>query len=257
MSDGIFITPGWWGMLETPSVEGFGASPVFVEKVVPLKTGKGLLKLEFVQAIHPIASSRREVTLQVLFRTEDRLVGELKYLEGMSRTIVLTAVDVDWLRQHCAVFIRRHQYIHWLSRDPELLYPDTLFGRTPEAILRGAPEYSLEASPPMPEKSSFSLDQSYHPFDSWMIARGFGPTAMEHNWYIFMKTGRLLFYLIWSGALIYDVEAVWHGSRLHLGETRVRLDASTPDFHFDQGLLEELIRDTLLGGYAEFLHHRS
>ncbi len=257
MSDGIFITPGWWGMLETPAVEGFGASPVFVEKVVPLKTGNGLLKLEFVQAIHPIASSRREVTLQVLFRTEDRLVGELKYLEGMSRTIVLTAVDVDWLRQHCAVFIRRHLRIHWLSRDPEPLSPDTLFGRTPEAVLRGAPDYSLEHSPPMPEKSSFSLDKSYHPFDSWMIARGFAPTQMEQRWFIFMKNGRLLFGASWTGALIYDVEAVWLEDRLHLGETRVRNGASTTDFHFDQRLLEKLIRDTLLGGYAEFLHHRS
>ena len=247
MSDGIFITPGWWGMLETPAVEGFGASPVFVEKVVPLKTGKGLLKLEFVQAIHPIASSRREVTLQVLVRTEDRLVGELKYLEAMSRTMVLTAVDVDWLHQHCAVFIRRHQRSHWLSRDPEPLSPDTLFGRTPESVLRGLPDYSLEDSPPMPEKSSFSLDQSYDPFDSWMIARGFEPTVMEQRWCIYMKNGRILFYLSWTGALIYDVEAVWIGHRLHLGETRVRHDAAPSGFGFDRSLLEELIRGALLG----------
>ena len=257
MSDGIFITPGWWGMLETPAAEGFGASPVFVEEVVPLKTGKGLLKLVFVQAIHPIASSRREVTLQVLFRTEHRLVGELKYLDGMSRTIVLTAVDIDWLHQHCAVFLRRYQYSNWLSRNPDPLSPDTLFVRTPEAILRGAPDYRLEASPPMPEKSSFSLDQSYLPFDSWMIARGFAPTQMDQKWFIFMKNERLLFGRSWSGALIYDVEAVWHGPRLHLGETRVRLDASAPGFRFDRSLLEELIRETLLGGYAEFRHHRS
>ena len=247
MSDGIFITPGWWGMLETSAVEGFGASPVFVEKVVPLKTGNGLLKLEFVQAIHPIASSRREVTLQVLFRTEHRLVGDLKSLEGMSRTIVLTAVDVDWLHQHCAVFIRRYLRIHWLSRDSKPLSPDTLFGRTPEAVLRGLPGYSLEDSPQMPEKSSFSLDQSYDPFDSWMIARGFAPKVMEQRWCIYMKNGRLLFCRSWTGKLIYEVEAVWLGHRLHLGETRVPHGAAASGFDFDRSLLEKLIRGALLG----------
>jgi hypothetical protein len=247
VSDGIFITPGWWGMLETPAAEGFDASPVFVEEVVPLKTGKRLLKLKFVQAIHPIASSRREVTLQVLFRTEDRLVGELKYLEGMSRTIVLTVVDVDWLHQHCADFIRRHLRIHWLSRDSEPLSPDTLFGRTPEAVLRGLPDYSLEDSPQMPEKSSFSLDQSYDPFDSWMIARGLAPKVMEQRWCIYMKNGRLLFCLSWTGKLIYEVEAVWRGHCLHLGETRVRHCAAPSGFDFDRSLLEELIRGALLG----------
>ena len=267
MGGSIMIDRGWWCWLEIPVASpGFGASPVFVEQVAPLKSGKGLLRLTFVQAIHPVAARKREVIIKVLSRTDDHLVGTVKNDDGTIRTAILAAPEYGWLETYCPLLTKRRPP----SSPPFIIvdgpplpgptaveYLESTFGRTPADVLRGAHRESFgEAHPPMPERNSvFSLGETYNPFDSWMITRGFVPTAMEEKWFVYMENGRLLFRRSWTGNLIYDVEATWRGDQLYLGLARVNRDAEQygeTDDDYDRRLLTYLIAAVLLGENASF-----
>jgi hypothetical protein len=43
--------------------------------VTPLKTGKGILRVGFVAALHPVAARRMLVGLRVVLRRADHLIG--------------------------------------------------------------------------------------------------------------------------------------------------------------------------------------
>lgn len=263
----VVLGQGWWCWLEAPIVSpGWGASPVFVQHVEPLKTGKGMLRLSFIQAVHPIAACEREVVLRVLFRGDRHIVGTLKDNDGAIRTAILAAPDYGWLETYCPVLQRRRPPsgpTFFIVGQPPPPGPtatehlDATLGRTPAQILRGASADSFgQEHPPMPGRHSlFSLDQTYGPFDSWMIARGFVPTVMEEKWFVYMESGRLLFRRSWTGILIYDVEATWHGDQLNLGQVRVNRDPQQygeTDDDYDRRLLAYLIVVVLLGEHAPF-----
>jgi len=267
MGSSVVLGPGWWCWLEAPVVSpGWGASPVFVQCVEPLKTGKGMLRLSFIQAVHPVAAREREVVLRVLFRGDRHLVGTLKDDDGAIRTAILAAPDYGWLETYCPLLMRRRPPsgpTFFIVGQPPPPGPtaaehlDATFGRTPTQILRGASAESFGRDhPPLPAQHSlFSLDQTYGPFDSWMIARGFVPTVMEEKWFVYMESGRLLFRRSWTGILIYDVEATWRGDQLYLGQVRVNRDPEQygeTDDDYDQRLLAYLIVVVLLGEHAPF-----
>ncbi|MBR0651131.1 hypothetical protein GXW78_15775 [Roseomonas terrae] len=265
--DGMELKPGWWCWLEAPVVSpGWGASPILLQHVEPLKTGKGLLRLHLVQPIHPIAARERVVVLRVLFRGDRHLTGTMKDDDGTIRTVIVAMPDYGWLETYCPILMRRRPpAIPTFSvvGQPPLPGPtatehlDAIFGRTPARILRGASADSFgNHHPPMPARQgSFSLDRTYPPFDAWMIARGFVPTVMEEKWFIYLEGGRLLFRRSWTGILVYEVEAGWRGDELHLGQVRVNRDpeqyGETQDDH-DRRLLAYLITVVLLGDYAPF-----
>lgn len=267
MGTGVVLRGGWWCWLEAPVVSpGWGASPVFVQRVEPLKTGKGMLRLSFIQVVHPIAACEREVVLRILFRADRHLVGTLKDDDDVIRTAILAAPDYGWLETYCPFLLRRRPPsgpTFFIAGQPPLPGPaaaehlDSTFGRTPDQVLRGATAESFGRDHPhMPDRHSFfSLDQTYSPFDSWMIARGFVPTVMEEKWFVYMENGRLLFRRSWTGILIYDVEAAWRGDRLHLGQVRVNRDPEQygeTDDDYDRRLLVYLIVVVLLGEHAPF-----
>ena len=122
MGDGVVLDPGWWCWLEAPVLlPGWGASPVFVTRVEPLKTGKGMLRLSFIQAIHRVTAREREVVLRVLFRGDRHLVGTLKDDDGAIRTAILAAPDYGWLETYCPLLLRRRHplarpSLSWASR---------------------------------------------------------------------------------------------------------------------------------------------
>jgi len=267
VGDGVVLDPGWWCWLEAPVVfPGWGASPVFVTRIEPLKTGKGMLRLSFIQPIHRVTACERDVVLRILFRGDRHLVGTLKDDEGAIRTAILAAPDYSWLATYCPLLLRRRPPsgpIFNIVGQPPSSGPtaaehlDATFGRTPAQILRGANAESFGRDhPPMPARYSlFSLDQAYGPFDSWMIARGFVPTVMEEKWFIYTESGRLLFRRSWTGILIYDVEATWRDDQLYLGQVRVNRDPEQydeTDDEYDRRLLAYLIVVVLLGGHAPF-----
>lgn len=267
MGDGVVLDPGWWCWLEAPVVfPGWGASPVFATRVEPLKTGKGMLRLSFIQPIHRVTACERDVVLRVLFRGDRHLVGTLKDDEGAIRTAILAAPDYGWLETYCPVLLRRRPpsgpSFNIVGQPPSpgptaAEHLDATFGRTPAQILRGANVESFGRDhPPIPAQYSlFNFGETYCPFDSWMIARGFVPTVMEEKWFIYTENGRLLFRRSWTGILIYDVEATWRDDRLYLGQVRVNRDPEQygeTDDEYDRQLLAYLIVVVLLGEHAPF-----
>ena len=267
MGTGVVLGAGWWCWLEVPVVSpGWGASPVFVQRVEPLKTGKGMLRLSFIQAIHPVTAHEREVVLRILFRADRHLVGTLKDDDGAIRTAILTGPNYGWLETYCPPLLRRRPpsdpTFFMVGQPPPpgptaVEYLNTIFGRTPDLVLHGATaeNFGQDRRPMSAHHSLFSLNQTYGPFDSWMIARGFVPTVMEEKWFVYLESGRLLFRRSWTGILIYDVEAAWRGDQLYLGQVRVNRDPQQygeTDDDYDRRLLVYLIEVVLLGEHATF-----
>jgi len=267
----LAITAGrWWGWQEIPLRHaGWGASPVFVTDVAPLGTGKGMLRLGFVQAMHPRAAVRRSVTLRVLRRTPTHVAGCLADLDGERRTALLCPADFGWISACCPLLWRcRPPAVPTLMIDgvpvpgPDAAaYLAATLGRNEAEVLAGAAAARFGVRPPPPpaaRTASLALGVTYPPFESWLIARGFVPQEMEDKWFIHMEdgdAGRLLFRRSWTGNLIYEVGTEWRGDSLHLVQARVNRDPAQygqTDDAYDRRLLLFLIDAVLLGGRAQF-----
>src|SRR5690606_8141668 len=116
---------------------------IFVEKVEPLKTGHQLLRLSFVQAIHPIAARKCEKILRVLVRTDRQLAGAIKDDDGTTRTAILAPPEDGWLEAYCPLLWRRRQPTTSMvgigaPRITSNEYLDAVFGRTPAEVLLGS-----------------------------------------------------------------------------------------------------------------------
>lgn len=256
----------WAGWQEQPVPDpGWGPSPILITDVQPLKTGKGVLRISFIHPIRPVTAKRRTIDLRILLRAATHMVGTFKDEDGTRRTAVVSSADYDWITSFCPVLWRRRPPKVWGI----LIDGKPLPGPTPEEYLagtfgEGADDVLAAATvrsfgrehPPMPKRAGFfSLDQTYSPFDSWMIARGFVPTVMEEKWFIYLEAGRLLFRRSWTGILIYDVEAAWRGDILYLGQVRVNRDPEQygeTDDNYDRSLLSYLILAILLSEPAQF-----
>lgn len=267
MAEALTLAPGaWWGWVEVPAPRaGWGASPVLLTAVQPLKGGRGDLRLDFVQPLWPGGATRRSVILRVTHRGAGHLSGTLRDTAGEIRTGVMAVADFDWLASFCPAF--------WQRRPPE--EPGTLIDGKPsprpgpqahlravlgadeETALRGAHAGHLGGhAPPLPERvSRFRLDLAFPPFESCLVARGFRAREMEEKWFIHLDGERLLFRRSWTGNLIYAVEARWQGDSLRLGEVVVNRDPaqySATDDAQDRRVLVFLIRAILLGERTVF-----
>jgi hypothetical protein len=256
----------WYGWLQMPAASpGWAASPVFVTKVTPLKSGQGLLRLRFLQPLWPGGGCQREVTLRVVLHRADHVVAALEQ-GGVKHSVMIAAAKFDWLESYCPEHLRRRPPTSsGLVIDGNPLSTTTVdkhlanvFGTTPQEILTGATAASFEIDrmPPLPTQvSTFFLDTAAPPLDSLLIARGFVPQQMEDKWFIYMEAGHLLFRRSWTGMLIYTVEAQWRGDQLYLGVVRVNRDpeqyGETDDRH-DGALLRWLIDVVLRGVPADF-----
>jgi hypothetical protein len=267
MSDPLTIAAGaWWGWHEIPSPNpGWGASPILLTEVKPLGTGRGDLRLDFIQAMHPVAASRRRVVLRVTHRAATHIAGTVRDADGTIRTAVVAVADFAWLASFCPEL--------WKRRPPEVpsLMIDgkpvpgpgpqahlfTVLGRDEESALRGAHAGHIGGhAPPMPaQTATFELGVTFPPFESWLMSRGFRPSEMEQKWFIHHEGDRLRFRRSWTGNLIYEVRTRWDGERLHLGEVVVNRDPkqyTETDDERDRRILIFLIRSVLLGEAASF-----
>jgi len=254
---------GWLEM--PPRHPGWAASPVWVMAVTPLKSGKGILRLDFVHAVRPVAATRRRVDLRVLVRAPSQVTGTFVDEDEQGRTAILCAIDFDWLATFCPVLMRRRPP----ARPPYVIdgkpppsptaeqHLEHILGADEAGAVAGARAASdPKANPPMPAQASeFDLDVQFAPFDSWMIARGFEPSVMEEKWRVCLPGDRLLWRRSWTGNLIYDVAVAWSGDRLRLGRVRVNRDPAqytqTSDEQ-DRRLLLYLTSTVLLGEPAPF-----
>ncbi|SOB75579.1 hypothetical protein SAMN04488490_1190 [Marinobacter sp. LV10R510-11A] len=78
-------------------------SPIFVTGVTPLKTGKGHIKLEFLNALYAQGVQDFYLNIKVLKRAKDYLVGEIIYSPGedSGRVAVISHIEFQWLERFC------------------------------------------------------------------------------------------------------------------------------------------------------------
>ncbi|MCC7426953.1 MAG: hypothetical protein IT557_08625 [Alphaproteobacteria bacterium] len=264
---GWVIKPRTWvGWLEMPPRHpGWAASPVWMTAVMPLKSGKGILRLDFVHAVRPVAAARRRVDLRVLARAPSQITGTFVDENGQGRTAILCAIDFDWLATFCPVLMHRRPPARpsllidgkpMPGPTPQQHLEDVLGGNEARVLAGAMATADPNANPPMPaQASAFDLNVEFAPFDSWMIARGFEPAVMEEKWRVNLDGSRLLWRRSWTGNLIYEIEVAWSGDRLRLGRVRVNRDPAqyiqTSDEQ-DRRLLVYLISVVLLNEPAAF-----
>ena len=73
------------------------ASPVRVLRVLPLKQGDGLLRLELFHAAYPEGVQRKEYTLRVLHRSAQVLIA-VSAEPSQDRTFAFFPLTADWFR---------------------------------------------------------------------------------------------------------------------------------------------------------------
>lgn len=255
----------WYGWIEMPMrSSGWAGSPIYVTAIKPLKTGAGLLQLEFIQPMRPICGERRVIVLRTLQHSGRHLAASCE--DGdVARTALVSEIDDAWLETFCPLLLERRPPRHptWII-DGESLpgltaqeYLADEFRSTEDEILHGARSTSFDVKlRRMPKQSAtFDLDTLYDPFDSWLIGRGCVPRQMEDKWFIFLKGEKLFFHRSWTGILIYQIDTFWDGDCLHLGRVTVnrnRAQYGETDTEYDAALLRYLIDAVLRGCPGSF-----
>jgi hypothetical protein len=85
-------------------------SPIFVYKVKPLKTGKGVLNVDFYNAFYAEGVRNFSLNLKVLKRSEEFLVGEVLYQGGVpeNRVGIISGMSFDWFSFVSPELLREH-----------------------------------------------------------------------------------------------------------------------------------------------------
>ncbi|MGE3647853.1 MAG: hypothetical protein AB7G10_05925 [Reyranellaceae bacterium] len=263
-ADRLVISAGQWlGWQELPPRPGPAAvwdcTPILITAVTPLKSGKGILRLGFVAAIHPIGPTRRTIDLRVTIHRPDYLVGTFTDEAGTIRTGILVPIDIGWIENRCGAFWSRFPADD-LARWPESVnwpfknvqdYLQRVFGRAEADVLAGTTGESFKCEkPPMPDQhSTITLGRELSAFDSYLVRRGFRPLEMEDKWFIYLEDEQLLFRRSWTGIPIYAVEAQRRGDVLYLGTAVVNRNPAhykISDDGYDRDMLRFLIDRLLL-----------
>lgn len=105
---GLTLVPDqWygWQMLPGYGPAGLGAyfSPIRVERVTPRKTGRGILHLEFVNALYAAGVQDFALDLRILRHERDYLVASILSGEGgpTDRTAVISTISLQWIARMC------------------------------------------------------------------------------------------------------------------------------------------------------------
>ncbi len=247
----------WCGWQEVPSGNpGWGASPVFVTSITPLKTGKSILRIEFIHAMRPVVAKRRSVDLHILHRFSDHVIGRFVDDDGAARSVILAGVSHDWLRTECPTLLGRPsiEYMDWNAEDAADQYLNGFLGRNEQDILNGTTvrSFGIDLPPAPTNVAHIDVDRSFTPFESWLIWRGFTPRSMDDKWFIYTEDTQLVFRRSWTGILIFKIDAQWRGDRLHLCRAMVNRDETQnqeQNSERDFGLLNEVIGGILLAQY--------
>lgn len=230
-------------------------TPVYISDIQPLKTGKGILRIEFIAALHPGAAQRKKIDVRVLVHLPGALIGTWRENDGSEQICLFGVVDFAWLEQHCTMFWTRFPPSsvghYWQEKPDAAAYLDCAFGSSEETILSGATEtsFSIRAIPLPQRQTRIDLDRRYDAFDSYLIQRGCVPLEMENKWFIYFKENHLMMHRSWTGYCIFDVVFERHGDELHATHALVNRDAEqyvSTDDEEDKNLLFGVINAVLL-----------
>lgn len=261
MTDFYQLQPRQWaGITEAPSTSpGSNSSPVLITKVKPLKTGQGLLQIEFIQPLHKGGSKKRSIVVKVVQKTATHLACLMED-KHERQAIIFAEPTFAWLESSCPELMRRRPRKGTVFIiDGEAVGEPTwqehlghLFGQDAESALTGTTKKSFKVKlPKMPKQyANIMVNRELEPFDSCLAARGFCPREMEDKWFIYYEDQKLIFRRSWTGIMIYSVEAYWRADRLYLGHAyanRKENQYGETDDNQDEVILKHIINDLLLG----------
>lgn len=83
-------------------------SPIFVEKVEPLKTGRNLLRLHFFNAFYAQGVQGFVIDMKLIRKCPQYLIGILEKGEASQsdRTFIVSAISFDWLKLCCPDLVK-------------------------------------------------------------------------------------------------------------------------------------------------------
>ncbi len=110
MTREITLLPGeWYGWQMLPGYFGVDylpyCSPIRLKSVTPKKSGKGILRLEFFNALYAQGVENFKMDIRVLKRASAYLVGEpaTKSQSEADRTVIVSVLEMEWLRYFCPI----------------------------------------------------------------------------------------------------------------------------------------------------------
>ena len=102
-------------------------SPIDVTRVAPLKTGKGILEIDFWNVCYAEGVQNfDEIRLRVLLRAENYLIGRLLDSGSEVRSAITSHIEFAWLERFCPLIVETHPPTGSVS-----LHLDRIFGIRP------------------------------------------------------------------------------------------------------------------------------
>lgn len=91
------MIPGYFGERNVPY-----HSPIYVQKVMPLKTGKNIIRLEFINVFYAEGVQLFDAKLRILLHCEHYFVSEILYkTPDIERCAIVSTIEFEWIRQFC------------------------------------------------------------------------------------------------------------------------------------------------------------
>lgn len=123
------MNPGYGGQRCVPYF-----SPIHVTRVAPLKTGKGILEIDFWNVCYAEGVQNFEgVRLKILLRAENYLIGLLLDSSSKVRSAVISHIEFAWLNDFCPHIVEAHPPFEMNAAysGSVSLYLDRIFGIRP------------------------------------------------------------------------------------------------------------------------------
>jgi len=211
-------------------------TPIFVTAITPMKTGKGLIELEFIRLIAPLRPTSTRLAVKVLHRGVDTIIGSGRDWHGRPVLFAISRIDFDLLRRCCPRLVDRYDQIAYYLLDnadnPNArTYLDNLFGGTAETITaEWTPENYWLPLRCLPLKhGTFPFRHRYDGLDVWLVLRPFVACNMDQKWVIFSTTtpageSVLRFHRSWTGFLVFEVPFRVEEGAIEMQNARVNLD---------------------------------
>jgi hypothetical protein len=125
------MVPGYLGGQSVPFF-----SPIYVTDVHPLKTGKNILRLKFLNVLYAPGVQDFNIDLKLLKRDKDYLIGELTG-EDSGRVAIISHIGFAWVERFCPEL--------WYQRPPS----STKYGK--DSIRGYLDDIFFGDNPPRPE----------------------------------------------------------------------------------------------------------
>ncbi|MRR33123.1 hypothetical protein EG829_00280 [bacterium] len=91
------MIPGYIGQRNVPY-----CTPIFVERVVPKKTGKGILTINFCNVFYAEGVQDFSCDLKIIKHSTDYLIADLLYgPQGPDRAVIISHIEFAWIERFC------------------------------------------------------------------------------------------------------------------------------------------------------------